>query len=149
MEYPTLFTAGTQWWISPRVTRQTPEEVVVHEAGHQFWVRHLGQQRIRACLDGRGHQRVQHGSRDGYRLSHRRASTATTSAVSCHGRLRTCTSRDTDLNDLLAVPDGRATGHARNTPSFRQRPETVFVFAYDKPAVWLNTLERWLGWPVL
>ena len=35
MEYPTLFTAGTRWWILPHVT--TPEAVTVHEAGHQFW----------------------------------------------------------------------------------------------------------------
>src|SRR6266851_21166 len=35
MEYPTLFTAGTRWWIAPRVT--TPEGVTVHEAGHQYW----------------------------------------------------------------------------------------------------------------
>jgi Peptidase family M1 domain len=35
MEYPTLFTAGTRWLAPARVT--TPEEVTVHEAGHQFW----------------------------------------------------------------------------------------------------------------
>src|SRR5262245_38970475 len=35
MEYPTLFTAGTRWLAPSRVT--TPEEVTVHEAGHQFW----------------------------------------------------------------------------------------------------------------
>ncbi|MGC9971812.1 MAG: M1 family metallopeptidase [Bryobacteraceae bacterium] len=35
MEYPTLFTAGTRWMVSER--RQSPEMVVVHEFGHQFW----------------------------------------------------------------------------------------------------------------
>ena len=35
MEYPTLFTAGTRWLAPSHVT--TPEEVTVHEAGHQFW----------------------------------------------------------------------------------------------------------------
>ena len=35
MEYPTLFTAGTRW-IAPRHVPE-PEEVTVHEAGHQFW----------------------------------------------------------------------------------------------------------------
>jgi hypothetical protein len=35
MEYPTLFTAGTQLYTSPDEYR--PESVTVHEAGHQFW----------------------------------------------------------------------------------------------------------------
>src|SRR5262249_30429990 len=40
MEYPTLFTAGTRW-LAPRPTT-TPEDVTVHEAGHQFWYRIVG-----------------------------------------------------------------------------------------------------------
>src|SRR5258707_7441007 len=35
MEYPTLLTAGTNW-LAP-VHTDDPEDVVVHEAGHQFW----------------------------------------------------------------------------------------------------------------
>ncbi len=35
MEYPALFTAGTRLLASPAM--HTPEGVVVHEAGHQFW----------------------------------------------------------------------------------------------------------------
>ena len=35
MEYPTLFTAGTRW-LAPRAVAE-PEDVTVHEAGHQFW----------------------------------------------------------------------------------------------------------------
>src|SRR5205085_660625 len=35
MEYPTLFTGGTDWIAPARVA--TPEQVVIHEAGHQFW----------------------------------------------------------------------------------------------------------------
>ncbi|HWQ35223.1 MAG TPA: M1 family metallopeptidase [Blastocatellia bacterium] len=34
MEYPTLITAGTQWWAG---RDQNPEGVIVHEFGHQFW----------------------------------------------------------------------------------------------------------------
>ncbi|MBO0799616.1 MAG: M1 family metallopeptidase, partial [Blastocatellia bacterium] len=34
MEYPTFITAGTSWWPG---RDQNPEEVVVHEFGHQFW----------------------------------------------------------------------------------------------------------------
>jgi hypothetical protein len=35
MEYPTFFTAGTQYW--PAAHRQSPEGVTIHEFGHQFW----------------------------------------------------------------------------------------------------------------
>ena len=35
MEYPTLFTAGTAWWM-PRGLR-LPEIVTEHEFGHQYW----------------------------------------------------------------------------------------------------------------
>ena len=35
MEYPTLITAGTSW-LAPRGVAE-PEDVVVHETGHQFW----------------------------------------------------------------------------------------------------------------
>lgn len=35
MEYPTLFTAGSRMWSDPQM--HSPEGVVVHEAGHQFF----------------------------------------------------------------------------------------------------------------
>ena len=35
MEYPTLFTGGTNWLAPLTVT--DPEDVTVHECGHQFW----------------------------------------------------------------------------------------------------------------
>ena len=35
MEYPTFITAGTSYW--PAAHRLSPEGVIVHEFGHQFW----------------------------------------------------------------------------------------------------------------
>ncbi|MBV8893913.1 MAG: M1 family peptidase, partial [Acidobacteria bacterium] len=35
MEYPTLFTAGTAWWMPRSV--HLPELVIEHEFGHQYW----------------------------------------------------------------------------------------------------------------
>jgi len=35
MEYPTFFTAGTSYW--PAAHQLSPEGVIVHEFGHQFW----------------------------------------------------------------------------------------------------------------
>lgn len=46
MEYPTLFTAGTEQW--PRAIQQTPEGVTVHEAGHQFWYGLVGNNEFEA-----------------------------------------------------------------------------------------------------
>jgi hypothetical protein len=40
MEYPTLITAGTEWWPAAR-DRET-EEVIVHEFGHQYWYGMVG-----------------------------------------------------------------------------------------------------------
>jgi hypothetical protein len=35
MEYPTLITASTSWWIPPGL--RLPELVIAHEFGHQYW----------------------------------------------------------------------------------------------------------------
>jgi hypothetical protein len=35
MEYPTLITVGTTWWMPPGL--RLPELVTVHEFGHQYW----------------------------------------------------------------------------------------------------------------
>ncbi len=40
MEYPTLITAGTSWW--PSANGLDPEEVVIHEFGHQYWYGMVG-----------------------------------------------------------------------------------------------------------
>lgn len=40
MEYPTLITAGTEWW--PGARGMIPEEVIVHEFGHQYWYGMVG-----------------------------------------------------------------------------------------------------------
>ncbi len=47
MEYPTLFTAGTQRFTSPAM--YSPESVTVHEAGHQFWYGLVGNNEYEAA----------------------------------------------------------------------------------------------------
>jgi aminopeptidase N len=42
-----------------------------------------------------------------------------------------------------------AKSDAQSTPSFRYFPATGASITYNKTALWLNTMERWLGWPVL
>jgi hypothetical protein len=40
-------------------------------------------------------------------------------------------------------------GDAQSTPSFRFFPSGSAVITYNKTVLWLNTMERWLGWPTL
>ena len=47
MEYPTFITAGTNWLTS--ANDGTPEEVVVHEFGHQFWQGQVGSNEFEAA----------------------------------------------------------------------------------------------------
>jgi aminopeptidase N len=56
--------------------------------------------------------------------------------------------RATDLNRLNTFrPNAEA--EAQSTPSFRYWPGTSVAITYDKSALWLHTLERHLGWPVM
>jgi len=47
MEYPTLFTAGTELFTTEDM--HTPESVTVHEAGHQFWYGLVGNNEFEAA----------------------------------------------------------------------------------------------------
>lgn len=148
MEYPTLFTAGTQWLISSAVTPQTPEEVTIHEAGHQFWYGISGSNEFE-------HAWMDEGINS---FSTARALTTrfpeTFLSRTYFWDLIPWTFRDirlhreTDWNGIWGYRPN-ANQDTLSGLSFKQRPETVFPFAYDKPAIWLNTLERWLGWDVV
>src|SRR5438270_10871602 len=57
-------------------------------------------------------------------------------------------SRETDGNRLSGYRrDARS--DAQSTPSFRYFPSTGGSITYNKTALWLNTLERRLGWLTL
>jgi aminopeptidase N len=56
--------------------------------------------------------------------------------------------RETDGNRLAGYRrDARSDAQA--TPSYRYFPSTGGSITYNKTALWLNTMERWLGWPTL
>src|SRR5260370_24407129 len=57
-------------------------------------------------------------------------------------------SREVDENGLVSYR-ASAKRDAQSTPSFRYYPATAGGITYSKTALWLNTMERWLGWPVL
>jgi hypothetical protein len=146
MEYPTLFTGGTRWLAPARVT--TPEEVVVHEAGHQFWYGMVGNNEFEdAWLD------------EGLNTY------ATARAIAAdydpnYLVLRyfggfipwvvrdIALTRETEGNRLAGFrPDAKS--DVPSTPSFRYFPSTGGSITYNKTALWLNTLERSIGWPAM
>ena len=148
MEYPTLITGGTQWLISDEMTEATPEEVVIHEVGHQFWYGIVGSNEFEHAWMDEGINTF--ATARAMAVDYRRG----VADRYYFGGFIPWTfhdvmlSRETDFNRLWDYRVG-ATEDTIAALSYRQRPSTVRFFAYDKPSVWLNTLERWLGWPVV
>ncbi|MBI3402877.1 MAG: M1 family metallopeptidase [Acidobacteria bacterium] len=146
MEYPTLFTAGTRWLAPPRVT--TPEGVTVHEAGHQFWYGIVGNNEFEdAWMD------------EGFNTFSTARAVAQVYdpnylAIRYFGGFvpwvftDVVVNRETDGNRLAGYRrDARS--DAQSTPTFRYFPSTGGSITYNKTGLWLNTMERWLGWPVV
>lgn len=146
MEYPTLFTAGSRW-IAPRAAT-VPESVTIHEAGHQFFYGVIGTNEVEhAWMDeginqyaqGRVIETIDHPNRLALRFFG-----GFVPWVVRDVRLQ----RATDVNRLNTFrPNAEA--EAQASPSYRYWPGTSVAITYDKTALWLHTLERHLGWPVM
>ncbi len=146
MEYPTLFTAGTRWLAPAGVT--TPEGVTVHEAGHQFWYGIVGNNEFEDAWMDEGFNTFSTAR------AIAQAYSPNVLALRYFGgfipwvfkdvRL----SRETDGNRLAGYRRD-AKSDAQSTPTYRYAPQTGGSISYNKTALWLNTMERWLGWPVL
>ncbi|MBI1874116.1 MAG: M1 family metallopeptidase [Acidobacteria bacterium] len=146
MEYPTLFTAGSRWLAPRDVT--TPEGVTVHEAGHQFWYGIVGNNEFEhAWMD------------EGFNTF----STARTIAQAFQPNYTALrffggfvpyvlhdipVVRETDGNRLAGYRIV-AKADVQATPTFLYWPSSASAITYNKTALWLNTLERSIGWPAL
>lgn len=146
MEYPTLFTAGTRWIAPSGVTR--PEGVTIHEAGHQFWYGIVASNEFeRAWMD------------EGF-------NTFSTARVieqafqpnyyeeRYFGGFVPWVFRDLPLTravdgDRMAGYRAAARQDVQATPTWQYWPPTSGAITYNKTALWLHTLERYLGWDVL
>jgi hypothetical protein len=146
MEYPTLFTAGSRWLAPRGVT--TPEGVTIHEAGHQFWYGMVGNNETEDAWMDEGFNT--------FSTARALAQNYTPNFLALnffHGFVPwvvkdIALSRETDGNRLAGYRrDARS--DAQSTPSFRYFPTTGGSITYNKTALWLNTMERWLGWPTL
>jgi len=146
MEYPTLFTAGTRWLAPRHVT--SPEGVTVHEAGHQFWYGIVGNNEFEdAWMD------------EGFNTFSTARAVAQVYdpnylALRYFGGFvpwvfrDVVMARETEGNGLAGYRRA-AKSDIQATPTFRYFPSTGGNITYFKTALWLNTLERWLGWRAL
>lgn len=146
MEYPTLITAGSRWIAPPDVIQ--PEGVTVHEAGHQFWYGLVASNEFEHAWMDEG-------------LNTFSTARVVQQAFAPHYHSERyfgdfvpwvfrdiALNRETDGNRL----DGYrrvARNDAQSTPTFRYWPASASAITYSKTALWLNTLERLLGWPTL
>jgi len=153
MEYPTLFTAGTR--IFNPFGGGSPESVTVHEAGHQFWYALVGNNEFEHAWLDEGvntfsQARVlaeEYGPRS---YVHRFFSPSGTKAggflpliLEGFGYGRSTLGNRVDRYRSLATID------RQDTPSFRYFPSASGSLSYSKTALWLGTLERYLGWEAL
>jgi hypothetical protein len=146
MEYPTLFTAGTDWLVRPMVL--TPEGVTIHEAGHQWWYGMVGSNEFEhAWMDEGLNSFSQARVEDYYRPSYlARRYFGFVPYVFRDIAL----SREIDRNRMelyRAFPNA----DTQAAPSYTYFPSRIArnAVTYAKTALWLNTLERYLGWPTL
>jgi hypothetical protein len=153
MEYPTLFTCGTRLW-NP-AGGGSPEGVTIHEAGHQFWYGIVGNnEHEHAWLD------------EGFnRFSDDRTYEVTYGRERLVRRYFKLSTRVRDPGGFFPVmfPDVTtdrvtravdqyrpgATADVAARPTFLYYPPAAANISYAKTAVWLLTLERYLGWATL
>lgn len=145
MEYPTLFTAGTRWIVRPQVNQ--PESVTVHEAGHQFWYGIVGSNEFEDAWMDEGLNRFS----DARTLA--QVYTPNYYVQRYFGGIIPFVFKDIVLEretDGNGSPTYRAVAKndAQAAPSYRYYPIGSGI-TYAKTALWLNTMERWLGWPTL
>jgi len=146
MEYPTLFT-GRSRYLAPS-TVQVPESTTAHEAGHQWWYAMVASNEFEHAWMDEGINtfataRVISEVFTPNDLERRYFGGSVPWAF--HDiRVR----RDVDGNRL---PGYRLSPEADvpSTPTFRYWPPTAAAITYNKTALWLNTLENLVGWPVV
>jgi hypothetical protein len=145
MEYPTLVTAGTRW-LAPAGTEE-PEDVTIHETGHQFWQGLVATNEFEHAWMDEGltqysTARVLHETYDDLAYSERFFG-GFVPWVFQEAQLTRLTSGGLHGYRWGAETDAPA------APSWRLDPATGALLVYFKTALWLHTLEQYLGWPRL
>jgi hypothetical protein len=146
MEYPTLFTAGTRWSM-PREDTYL-EDTIVHEVGHQWWYGMVATNEFEDAWMDEGINQYANARvmaeefPDGRDVP--RYFGGFVPWVIEDARWDRLTS-----GEYLFAYRASPTVDVQATPSFQYWPRTSGPITYAKPALWLHTLERALGWPVV
>jgi hypothetical protein len=148
MEYPTLVTAGTAWLVPGVVTASTPEEVTVHEIGHQWWQSMVGSNEVEFAWIDEGITTYATGRAMAEAFPESYLEERYFGGLVPWAFTDIRLSRDTYWNrraGYLLHPSS----DTPSNPSFRYHPATGRYISYNKTALWLHTAERWLGWSVM
>ena len=151
MEYPTFFTCGTRLF-NP-FGGGSPEGVTIHECGHQFWFGVVGNNEfdhawIDEGLNSFSDARTAAVAYEPTKLVRRYLSLP----GSRRGFLPVLFE---DIEKSRIVSDGldgyraAAASDVPDTPTYQYFPGTGGAISYSKTAIWLHTLERYLGWETL
>jgi aminopeptidase N len=145
MEYPTLFVGRANWLDPPHV--QTPENVTVHEFGHQWWYAMVATNEFEhAWMDegfntystARAMDEWFHPNR--VALRYFGGFIPWTFDDIPHARLD---------NDRLEGYRLYAETDPPWVPTFTYWPGTARFITYNKTALWLHMLEKQVGWPTM
>ena len=141
MEYPTFITAGTTWLVGANDGR--PEEVVVHEFGHQFWQGLVGSNEFEEAWMDEGFNTYSTGKVID-KVYGRRSLPINIFGIPLSRMMRTLSfsSLEQDRAGYLLV--SKTDNMARNGWEY-QTDTSYSVNSYMRPALLLNTLERILG----
>jgi hypothetical protein len=143
MEYPTLFTAGTPW-INPREDLYL-EDTVVHEAGHQWFYGMVGTNEFEDAWMDEGINQYANARVNAEAFPYGRE------VKRFFGGFVPWVIDDVRWDrvidgDVVQSYRSAAVIDVQSTPTYRYWPGTSTPLAYSKPALWLHTLERALGW---
>ena len=148
MEYPTLITAATAWLIPAAVTASTPEEVVIHEAGHQFFYGIIATNEFEDAWMDEGINTYLTARAMAQDYPHTYYERRLLGGALPWVERNLPLSRErywNRYNGYRRLPKS----DAQSTPAFRYNLAGGQTVIYDKTALWLNTLERYLGWPTM
>ena len=145
MEYPTLFVGRATWLAPPHV--QTPENVTVHEAGHQWWYGMVGSNEFEHAWMDEGFNTWATARAIDEEFKTNRV------AVRYFGGFVPWTFDDIPHSRL---ENDRLDGYRLNAesdppwiPTFTYWPGTARFITYNKTSVWMHTLEKQVGWPAM
>ena len=145
MEYPTLVT-GRARWLAPSSV-QVPESTTSHEVGHEWWYGMVATNEFE-------HAWMDEGINT-YSTARVLDEVFNPNRVEARyfGGFIPWVFADIPVtrvdNDRLAGYRANATADAQSTSTFQYWPGTATFISYNKTALWLHTLERHLGWPVV